>query len=323
MLHSHAWPDRWPLRIAVIILCVSAIAAVAWGQLRGGAAGGDKAVVQAQGEILPPEAGKPAQLRITAKINRGWHIYSLTQNGGPIATKIKLPDSPDYRLAGEFRALTAPASHVEPLFDNATVEEHAGEAVWQAPLEVAPGVDPKTLKISGAVFAQACAQSCLRPQDYPFVATLAAGGASAPPPATTPAAVGSAPRLRSAPLLSPSQAKRGRASRLYQHPSIHAKLSGALSPGSIAPGSEGEITVQAEVSSHYHIYALAATDENVEGYKPTLIRIAPSPGLKFSAAAPVEGAKSKTPPTGRSSTKNTSPGGSRCRWRPTPRRASA
>src|SRR5688572_22253663 len=55
-----------------------------------------------------------ATLFITAEIAEGFHIYSVTQKpGGPIATKINLDSSSDYKLAGAIVAQDKPKSHVD------------------------------------------------------------------------------------------------------------------------------------------------------------------------------------------------------------------
>jgi hypothetical protein len=46
---------------------------------------------------------KPARLYVTANIEEGWHIYSLTQpKGGPLPSRIKFPKSDEFKMAGEF-----------------------------------------------------------------------------------------------------------------------------------------------------------------------------------------------------------------------------
>lgn len=126
----------------------------------------DEAVVHASAKILPAQGSNPPRLQVAAKINDGWHIYSITQKpGGPVRTKIKLGESSRFKI-GEFKAITPPASHPEPDFDNLIVEEHSGEAVWEAPLSVSGPITD--LKITGAVNAQACSNACLPPTDYKF-----------------------------------------------------------------------------------------------------------------------------------------------------------
>ncbi|MGA2031367.1 MAG: cytochrome c biogenesis protein CcdA [Thermoguttaceae bacterium] len=145
-------------------------------------------------EFTAPQAGQPGKLFMTAVVKSGWHIYSITQpaipGGGPMASKIKIAPSSDYRI-GQFRANPPPAQKTEPAFDNHILENHSGRVTWSASLELGPGVDAASLTIAGKLFAQACdAKTCLPPRDYPFTARLGKGmelpPAASPPPATSP-----------------------------------------------------------------------------------------------------------------------------------------
>ena len=237
-------------------------------------AAGHDGVVEAHGSILPPQGERPAQLQVTATIAPGWHIYSITQpGGGPVKTRIKVTPSPDFQLLGDFQALSEPRRHSEPLFDNVMVEEHSGEAIWQAPLKMAQGVDLKTLKIFGAVYAQACAESCIAPQDYRFEATLAAGNAP-----LEPAVPASQPALRQ------PQAAAGVAE--YRHPRVHATLRGRIEPAAVAPGGKARLLISVTPEPPYHVYALADRDPKIPGSKPTLIGLAPDAGLEFGRPKP-------------------------------------
>ncbi|HYW81337.1 MAG TPA: cytochrome c biogenesis protein CcdA, partial [Thermoguttaceae bacterium] len=61
-------------------------------------------------------------------------------------------------------------------FGDLVVESHYDRVTWHVPIELTAGIDPSTLKISGAVRAQPCDPStCLPPQDFPFTATLGPG----------------------------------------------------------------------------------------------------------------------------------------------------
>ena len=142
------------------------------------AAGGPPEVVaKAKAEFTEPAGDKPGRLFITAEIGDGWHIYSITQKpGGPIKSKIKLDESKDFKLKGDFKPFPNFEKHVEPAFNNLDVETHEGKVVWYAPVEFAPGVDPKKLKIAGKLSFQACDDSsCLPPDAIKFEAKLGKG----------------------------------------------------------------------------------------------------------------------------------------------------
>jgi thiol:disulfide interchange protein DsbD len=134
-------------------------------------------IVTLEAQFTPSDGSQPGRLFIKANIKPGWHIYSLTQpSGGPVATKISLPPSNAYQLIGDFRPSPQPEVKPEPAFNNLEVESHYGTVIWHAPLVLASGVDPATLKIEGTVKAQPCdASSCLPPQSFAFVATVGPG----------------------------------------------------------------------------------------------------------------------------------------------------
>ncbi len=177
-------------RCSKVVLLASAVLAAlpAAGQVDSGASGpsanslfgpegGAKSVVAVQAQFTVHAADAPGRLFITATVEPGWHIYSITQPpGGPLATKIQVNLPPGVRIVGEFRASAAPEIKKEPAFDNLTVESHHGTITWYAPLELAAGVDPAGLKIAGKVTVQPCdANSCLAPQELPFSATVGPG----------------------------------------------------------------------------------------------------------------------------------------------------
>src|SRR3990172_8325532 len=107
--------------------------------------------VQIAAQFTAPTADRPAVLAITAEIEPGWHVYSITQPpGGPTKTKIELTPSPDYQLAGEFRAYPEPTKRVDnEAWVGLTIEEHADRVTWYAPITLAEGVAPASLTITG------------------------------------------------------------------------------------------------------------------------------------------------------------------------------
>jgi len=159
-----------------------------WAQLEGGPFGGRSGgfgagfggsaepVVAVSAQFTAPTPDRPGRLFITATIQPGWHIYSITQApGGPVPTQIKLDPSGDYTLLGDYQVSPPPEKKAEPAFDNMIVESHHGTVTWYAPMKLRPGVDPASLRITGQVYAQACSTACLMPQDYPFTAVLGKG----------------------------------------------------------------------------------------------------------------------------------------------------
>ncbi|HEY4760304.1 MAG TPA: cytochrome c biogenesis protein CcdA, partial [Thermoguttaceae bacterium] len=143
-----------------------------------GLGGAAEDIVKISAQFSPPTAKQPARLFITSEIKPGWHIYSITQlPGGPVRTQIKLNQSPQYRLLGQFQSLKPPKKEKEPeAFGDLVVESHYGAATWHAPLQLSPGVDPAKLKIEGQITVQPCnASTCLPPRQLPFTAVLGPG----------------------------------------------------------------------------------------------------------------------------------------------------
>lgn len=200
--------------------------------------------------------GRPAMLSITAQIDPGWYTYSITQK--PVAampTVIKVDDSNDYRLAGEFRS-TLPPKIVQDSELKATFEKFERKVTWQAPVEFRTGVKPADVQIAGSVRMQICNEgSCLPPTSFPFTAKLV---------------VAEAPD---------AQATTGQ----YSHPATHATLSGHLEPRTATPGSTVDLVITAEMPPGWHVYQLAARDEGAIGNKPTLIALANTSGFQFEA----------------------------------------
>ena len=266
-----------------------------FGKLRGlgaksGNGGGE--VVQASAKILPADKDHPLRLQVSAKIQDGWHIYSITQKpGGPVRTKIKVAESPSFKL-GEFKAITAPSSHVEPLFDNLVVEEHEGTAVWEAPLTVTTGAGG--LNISGAVNAQACKDSCLQPTDYKFEVN---GGAqkveteaeAKVEPAGEAAMQAAGLTLEQRPAGIGAKANEIRSPRgalKFRHESSHADLEARIEPDGVEPGGMARLVITVAPEPPYHLYAYAAEETHEIGRgKPTLIDVKPTAGLSFEPPA--------------------------------------
>ena len=144
------------LRTITVWLALAA-AVSAWGQVEsdqvvgfgaGFGQGPGSKVVTVKAQFTKPANDKPAQLFVEATIERGWHIYSITQSNegpGPKPTTIKLLAPKGSRLLGDFQASPAPASKKEKAFNDLVVESHSGNVVWYAPIQLAPGTDPATV----------------------------------------------------------------------------------------------------------------------------------------------------------------------------------
>jgi thiol:disulfide interchange protein len=221
-----------------------------------------KSLVTASAAFNVETDGRKGRLVITAEVADEWHIYSITQApGGPIRTQIKIGRNPDFKLTGEFKASPAPKTHVGVAFDGLPLEEHEGTVAWSAPIELAAGIDPQTLKITGKLYAQTCnASQCLPPEDHPFTATL------------DPAIEVATPA---------KSAEVSLEARRFQANSI--AFSGHVSPQATGPGGSFRLEITAEPEAGWHVYELSAKPGPAIGSRPTLLVFTETSGLKDSA----------------------------------------
>lgn len=102
-------------------------------------------------------------VKLTAKIQAGWHIYSMKPiEDGPLPTRIWLTEGQPFQLAGpikgdEPQTLQDPTLHMD-------VELYEGGAAFSLPLKVAAGTAPGSQNLVVNVQAQSCNNSiCLPP----------------------------------------------------------------------------------------------------------------------------------------------------------------
>ncbi len=91
--------------------------------------------------VEPAEArpGDTVTLKVSAKLNPGWHIYTQakTQDGdGPRKTLFDLFDTAGLEVAGDWKASRKPESKAEPAFENQVFEYFEDEVHWSIPLKV-------------------------------------------------------------------------------------------------------------------------------------------------------------------------------------------
>lgn len=229
----------------------------------GGNAADTAEIVTLQAAILPASGEKGPQLAITARIEPGWHIYSITQSaGGPVPTQLKIDASPEFKL-GTFSASPPPSRHPEPAFDNLVVEAHKGQVTWTAPIELTGQTPLDALVVTGRVVYQACTdKTCLAPNfpGEPITARLSRGASEEPEPAgaATPVEGVSGAAAEGEPLIvGPS----------------NTAFSGSISPAVAAPGSTVRLSITAAPGDGWHIYALEESDGGRPFSKPTLIAL--------------------------------------------------
>jgi cytochrome c biogenesis protein CcdA/DsbC/DsbD-like thiol-disulfide interchange protein len=266
---------KWPLAslfLATAVASTFALAQIPGLDLNPGSSA-RQGPVEVKASIEEAKEGRPAQLALTASIDSGWHVYSVTQPaGGPVKTTINLSDEAPVLLAGEFKPDRQPSRHKEPLFDNLTVEEHEGSVIWRAPVRLKAGHSAADAQIEGHVVLQACNEKgCLPPKKYPFSLTVASDSLS---PGFDPAASQAA----SVRVPEPPQ---GFAIGPYQPKMAHLTISGAVAPRHAAAGSKVQVSLTFDIVDGYHVYPLGAQAPGQVGL-PTEISFEPAHGLSFS-----------------------------------------
>ena len=197
--------------------------------------------VTIKASVEPGNAGKPDVLAVTATLEEGWHLYSVSQKpGGPKPTRIALAADSARKLAGTFVPDAPPQSHEAadiPAWKGLVLEEHAGTVTWRAPL--APGVDGD---VRGTVSLQLCRDnSCLPPETLTFTTRAATAAAAVQPAATA----GVSHR--------PSRA--------------HASVEVTAEPGAA-------VTIRLVPEEGWHLYAPASSGTSGVGQgKPTIVSL--------------------------------------------------
>lgn len=109
------------------------------------------------------KAADHIEARLTARIDNGWHLYSLTQGpGGPVPTRISVPDGAAFQLAGQPEG-TTPHVAMDPSFGINT-ETYDSSVVFRVPLLAGTGVSSAS-PVAVNVRYQTCNSTmCLPPR---------------------------------------------------------------------------------------------------------------------------------------------------------------
>src|ERR1700730_9253137 len=128
------------------------------------------------------KAGDRFTAKVTAQIQGGWHLYSITQGaGGPVPTRITMPDGQPFKLAGGVSG-PRPLVAMDPNFEINT-ETHEGSATFSIPAVVVADAPPGEQSLNVNVRYQACNdKNCLPPRTVKLSVplTLTALGTVAP-----------------------------------------------------------------------------------------------------------------------------------------------
>src|SRR5215510_4015157 len=117
------------------------------------------------GDVQP---GQNAKVLITARIDPGWHLYSLTQpSGGPVPTRITIDESSIAKINGNPQQ-PKPKSAADPNFSRPgeppfMTETFDNEVTFTIPVKFAADIPNGTQKFNVKVRFQSCDDhQCLR-----------------------------------------------------------------------------------------------------------------------------------------------------------------
>ena len=116
--------------------------------------------------------GEKLTIQVTAKMDDGWHLYSLEQEaGGPIPTRIRLPEDQPFKLADTIDS-PAPRVEMDPNF-NMETQFFEEEVTFSLPLVIAAGTPAGKHELKINVTYQTCtATKCLPPKLVKLVAEV-------------------------------------------------------------------------------------------------------------------------------------------------------
>lgn len=108
--------------------------------------------------------GSIVHVKVRASIDRGWYFYSVTQRGGgPIAARIWLSDTADFRPAGSVQG-PAPVRSFDRTF-GMNVEKYPESSTFLLPVRISPDAPAGAAEIQVSALYQACNDSiCLSPK---------------------------------------------------------------------------------------------------------------------------------------------------------------
>lgn len=106
--------------------------------------------------------GGKAKLLITAQLEPGWHMYSLTQKPPPRGVRIAVDESGVFKLDGQPQQ-PKPKVKFDPNFQMDT-QTYDGEVTFTVPLKINADAAPGAQKLTAKFTYQVCdEQQCLRP----------------------------------------------------------------------------------------------------------------------------------------------------------------
>jgi thiol:disulfide interchange protein DsbD len=111
----------------------------------------------------PVRAGSRFQVKLTAAVEQGWHLYSLKPVAdGPVPTRIWIAEGQPFMLAGAIQA--AEPISVQDAALNMEVEMYEGEATFTIPVQAAPGSAGAQKLVVSASYQSCNNRLCLPPK---------------------------------------------------------------------------------------------------------------------------------------------------------------
>ena len=115
--------------------------------------------------------GKTYEVHVTAKIDKGWHIYSQTRaEGGPIPTSFTFTKNPLVIVEGKVKEIGKLEKHIEPLFQNIEVKQFSNNVDFVQTVKLKA---PVKTSVDVAVEFMVCNdKQCLPPSTKKFSVAL-------------------------------------------------------------------------------------------------------------------------------------------------------
>lgn len=115
--------------------------------------------------------GKTYEVHVTAKIDKGWHIYSqTTAEGGPIPTSFTFTKNPLVIVEGKVKEIGKLEKHIEPLFQNIEVKQFSNNVDFVQTVKLKA---PVKTSVDVAVEFMVCNdKQCLPPSTKKFSVAL-------------------------------------------------------------------------------------------------------------------------------------------------------
>ena len=115
--------------------------------------------------------GKTYEVHVTAKIDKGWHIYSqTTAEGGPIPTSFTFTKNPLVIVEGKVKEIGKLEKHIEPLFQNIEVKQFSNNVDFVQTVKLKA---PVKTSVDVAVEFEVCNdKQCMPPTTKKFSVAL-------------------------------------------------------------------------------------------------------------------------------------------------------